>query len=172
MPPTWPSIRYEAWSATCDTLHAHTQVLGKLAAALAPPEPQLQHTALRLTARGWETLPLPAPDGSGALRAALDLHRHEAVVEHSDGRTERIALTPGRPVADVTRDVLDAVGSLAGAVKIDATPQEVPWDVPLDEDRVHATYDVEAVSSYFAAATQAALVLAEFRAPYRGRSTP
>ena len=54
------------WSATCDTLHAHTQVLGKLAAALAPPEPQLQHAALRLTARGWETAPLPAPDGSGA----------------------------------------------------------------------------------------------------------
>ena len=28
------------------------------------------------------------------------------------------------------------------------------------------------MSAYFAAATQAALVLAEFRAPYRGRSTP
>ena len=64
---------YGEWSATCDTLHAHTQVLGKLAVALAPPEPQLQHAALRLTARGWETLPLPAPDGSGALVVALDL---------------------------------------------------------------------------------------------------
>ena len=58
---------YESWKDTCDTLHAHTQVLGKLAVALAPPEPQLQHAALRLTARGWETRPLPAPDGSGAL---------------------------------------------------------------------------------------------------------
>ena len=85
----WPPVDYETWSATCDTLHAHTQVLGKLAAALAPPEPQLQHAALRLTARGWETLPLPAPDGSGALVVALDLHAHEAVVEHSDGRVER-----------------------------------------------------------------------------------
>ena len=53
----WPSISYPEWSATCDTLHAHTQVLGKLAAELAPPEPQLQHAALRLTARGWETAP-------------------------------------------------------------------------------------------------------------------
>src|SRR3954454_14151890 len=156
MPPAWPEMTYDAWQATCDTLHAHTQVLGKLAVALAPPQPQLQHAALRLTARGWETLPLPAPDGSGAFVTALDLHAHEAVVEHSDGRTERIALTPSRPVADVTRDLLGAVGSLAGAVKIDATPQEVPWDVPLDEDHLHATYDVEAVSSYFAAATQAA----------------
>src|SRR6476661_3430984 len=105
----WPSLSYAAWSATCDTLHAHTQVLGKLAVELAPPEPQLQHAALRLTARGWETLPLPAPDGSGAIVATLDLRTHEAVVEHSDGRATRIALTPNRSVAEVTREMLEAV---------------------------------------------------------------
>jgi hypothetical protein len=43
--------------------------------------------------------------------------------------------------------------------------------VPLDEDLEHACYDVERVRSYFAAATEAAIVLASFRAPYRGRST-
>src|SRR3954451_22741310 len=118
---------YDEWRETCDTLHAHTQVLGKLAVALAPPEPQLQHAALRLTARGWETAPLPAPDGSGALVVALDLHRHEAVAEHSDGRARRVALTPDRPVGAVTRDLLAAVGELAGPVRIDPTPQEVSW---------------------------------------------
>ena len=123
----WPSLDYDAWSATCDTLHAHTQVLGKLAAGLAPPEPQLQHSALRLTARGWETLALPAPDGSGTLGVALDLHAHETLVEHSDGRAQRIALTPDRPVGAVTREVLDAVRGLVGPVEIDPTPQEVPW---------------------------------------------
>ena len=46
------------------------------------------------------------------------------------------------------------------------------WTVPLDEDDEHATYDADQVAFYFAAATRAALVLAEFRAPYRGRSTP
>src|SRR5215467_11968144 len=100
----WPAVDYEAWAPTCDTLHAHTQVLGKLAATLAPPEPQLQHAALRLTARGWETLPLPAPDGSGALVVALDLVTHEATAEHSGGQARRMPLTPDRPVAEVTRD--------------------------------------------------------------------
>jgi Family of unknown function (DUF5996) len=147
-------------------------VLGKLAVELAPPEPQLQHAALRLSARGWETLALPAPDGSGAIVAALDLRTHEAVVEHSGGREARIALTPNRPVAEVTREVLEAVGRLAGAVEINPTPQEVPWQVPLDEDYEHATYDADEVTTYFEAATHAALVLAEFRAPFRGRSTP
>jgi len=168
----WPPISYGAWSATCDTLHAHTQLLGKLAVVLAPPEPQLQHAALRLTARGWETLPLPAPDGSGAIVVTLDLRTHEAVVEHSSGREARIPLTPNRSVAEVTHDILAAVARLAGAVEINPSPQEVPWSVPLDEDHEHATYDAEQVATYFDAATQAALVLADFRAPFRGRSTP
>jgi hypothetical protein len=167
----WPALRYEDWRATCDTLHAHTQVLGKLAATMGPPEPQLQHAALRLTARGWETAPLPTPDGSGALVVALDLRSHEAVVEHSDARLERTAL-PGRSVGEVTRELLGLVGGLGGPVEIDPAPQEVSWTVPLDEDDQHSTYEPAQVRRYFAAATQAALVLAAFRAPYRGRSTP
>ena len=167
----WPSVSYPDWRATCDTLHAHTQVLGKLAAGLAPPEPQLQHAALRLTARGWETAPLPAPDGSGALVVALDLRSHEAVVEHSGGFSERIPLTPDRAVGEVTRAVLGAVARAGGAVPIDPAPQEVPWTVPLDSDTEHAEYNPAQVSAYFAAATQAAAVLAAFRAPFRGRST-
>jgi len=163
---------YDRWSATCDTLHGHTQVLGKLAVALAPPEPQLQHAALRLTARGVETNPLPAPDDSGAFVAALDLRSHEALVEHSDGRARRVALAPDRSVGAVARELLGAVRELAGPVAINPTPQEVPWSVPLDEDEEHASYDADLVASYFAAATHVSLVLAEFRAPYRGRSTP
>jgi hypothetical protein len=167
-----PALCYSAWRATCDTLHGHTQVLGKLAVALAPPEPQLQHAALRLTARGWETAPLPAPDGSGSVGVALDLRNHEAIVEGSGGTEQRIALAGDRSVGAVCRDLLGALHRVAGEVEINATPQEVSWSVPLDEDDQHATYDPVAVESYFAAATQAALALAAFRAPYRGRSTP
>jgi hypothetical protein len=172
MPTGWPPIAYEGWQPTCDTLHAHTQLLGKLAVALAPPEPQLQHAALRLTARGWETAPLPAPDGSGALVAALDLHAHEALVEHSDGRTCHVALAPDRAVAAVTSELLAGAYDLVGPFEVNLTPQEVPWSVPLDEDGEHASYDTAAVGDYLAAATRAATVLAAYRAPYRGRSTP
>ncbi len=134
MPDAWPTLSFDQWRDTCRTLHAHTQVLGKLAATLAPPEPQLQHAALRQTARGWETPPLPAPDGSGALVAALDLRTHEVLAEHSDGRERRVALTPDRPVGEVTRELLAAVRDLAGEVAIDPRPQEVDWTVPLDQD--------------------------------------
>jgi hypothetical protein len=171
MAPRRPALCYEEWKATRDTLHAHTQVFGKLAAKLAPPEPQLQHAAMRLTARGWETGPLPAPNGSGAFVGVLDLQRHEAVVEHSDGGERRVPLAPNRPVADVWHDVLTGVHELAGPVDLDPTPQETEWTTPLDDDGEHATYDPAQVADYMAAATRAALVLSEWRAPYRGRST-
>ncbi len=169
---SWPSIAYPDWSATCDTLHAHTQVLGKLAAELAPPEPQLQHAALRLTARGWETLPLPSPDETGSFVVALDLHRHEALVETSDGERRAVPLVPDRPVGEVTRDLLSVIAEVAGEVKIDPEPQEVAWTTPLDTDTEHATYERQAIADYFGMATRAAGVLAAFRAPWRGRSTP
>src|SRR4051794_13951886 len=152
MSSAWQGLPFLDWSETRETLHAHTQVLGKVAVTLAPPEPQLQHGALRLSARGWETLPLPAPDGSGALVVALDLHTHEAVAEHSDGRRRHVALTPDRAVGAVTRELLAALRELAGAVEIDPTPQEVPWTVPLDEDEEHAAYDAGQVAAYFGAA--------------------
>ena len=42
----WPALRYEEWRGTCDTVHAHTQVLGKLAASSLPrPSAELQHAA-------------------------------------------------------------------------------------------------------------------------------
>jgi hypothetical protein len=106
------------------------------------------------------------------LVVALDLRVHEALVEHSDGRGQRVALTPNRPVGEVTRELLGAVRGLGGAVEIDPTPQEVPWTVPLDQDDEHTRYDPGHVLAYFSGATRAALVLAAFRAPYRGRSTP
>src|SRR3954470_6177586 len=138
---TWTALPYNEWCATCETLHAHTQVLGKLAATLAPHEPQLQHAALQLSARGWQTLPLPAPDGSGAFSVTLDLHAHQAIAEHSDGRVRRVPVTPGRAGAHVPGAGLAAVSELAGAGTIDPTPQEVSWSIPLDEDTEHATYE-------------------------------
>jgi Family of unknown function (DUF5996) len=168
----WQPLPYEAWRASRDTLHGHTQVLGKVALALAPPEPQLQHGALRLTARGWETSPLPAPDGSGTIGLTLDLRAHQAIVEHRDGRASRIPLAPNRSVAEVASRVLTAVRALSGDLAINMKPQETPWSTPLDEDTEHAMYDTAQIAEYFDAATRAASVLTEFRAPYRGRSSP
>ena len=134
----WPELAYADWSATCDTLHAHTQVLGKFAVALAPPEPQLQHAALRLTARGWDTAPLPAPTGRGRSSwrsTCTPTRRSSSTATGACGASRSL---PTGPSAEVTRELLDAVRDLAGPVEIDPTPQEVAWTVPLDEDHEHS----------------------------------
>jgi hypothetical protein len=133
-------LRQVIGKETIETTTAGYRLRGELAAALASPERQLQHAALRLSVRGWEALPLPAPDGSGAVVAAVDVRSHQAVLEHTDGRTRRVPLGPDRPFAHVTRDVLEAVSELVDLVRINPTPQETPWTTPLDEDYDHATY--------------------------------
>ena len=137
----WPELPYQAWHATCDTLHAHTQVLGKLAAALAPPEPQLQHAALRLSRPRVGNAP-----AAGTRRIRRPCRGAGPAPPRGGGRAQRrpshrIALAPDRPVAEVTRDVLAAVADLVGPVQIDPTPQETPWTTPLDEDYERATYN-------------------------------
>ena len=92
---------------------------------------------------------------------------HEAVVEHSDGRTRAFRAAPDRPVGEVTRDVLARGARLGGRSRSTRRRRRCPGPSPLDEDEEHARYDPGQVAAYFAAATQAALVLAAFRAPYR-----
>jgi hypothetical protein len=170
----WPRLpEFRDWQETCDTLHGHTQILGKMSAALAPKEASFGHLALRLTARGWETRPLPYPDDTGCFVVALDLRTHEAVVEHSTGHEDRISLTPHRSVGAVTRDLLAAIRARLGAdIPFDPTPNEVPWDTPLDADDDHATYDTDAISTYFFAATRATIALERVRAGHPGHTSP
>jgi hypothetical protein len=107
----WPALDLSAWSATCDTLHAHTQILGKLAVVLAPPEPQLQHAALRLTTRAaGRRSRCPRPTVRARSCPALDSAPARRRREHSDGRAQHIPLTPDRARRRRHRDVLDAAG--------------------------------------------------------------
>src|ERR1700732_4178173 len=103
----WPAASYEDWRSTCDTLHAHTQVLGKLAAGLAPPEPQLQHAALRLTARGWGAAPVRRPGRAGRADPAPGRRRGD---QGRAGRGPR----PGRPGADRSHPAGSALDRAAG----------------------------------------------------------
>ena len=154
----------------CDTLHAHTQVLGKLAAT-APPS--------RAPARGawaWSSrVGDPTARSSGRVRRVWRRARPvlaRGIARASDGRVAHVPLSRDRSVGTVTRDFA-AVRKLVGGVEFDPAPQETPWQTPLDKDQEHATYDPRRVRRSFArAATRAALVLGGLRAPYRGPRRP
>jgi hypothetical protein len=166
----WPPLPFEAWQDTLDTLHMVTQIVGKLRLALSPPEPQWGHVALYVTARGLTTGPVPATAG-GSFDAEVDLLDHVIVLRHSDGRLARVPLE-ARPVAETHADVMEALRGLGIEVEISPLPSEVPDPIPFAEDRVHSAYDPAAVTRFFDVLSRIDLLFREYRAGFRGRTTP
>ena len=55
----WPALPLSDWSATRDTLHMWTQVVGKVRLALSPHVNHWWEVPLYVSARGLSTSPIP-----------------------------------------------------------------------------------------------------------------
>ena len=106
MSSAWPAVSYPQWHGTCDTLHAHTQVLGKLAAKLAPPEPQDTVYALLAAARAGDIKGYLS-NYTGAMEAALRQSLAEsgdaafsAYLVKSNADVKGVAVAEPQPVSD------------------------------------------------------------------------
>jgi hypothetical protein len=167
-PANWPDLAVATWAPTKRTLHMITQMLGKLRVALSPAQPEWMFTALHLTARGVTTGTMPW--GACALQGSLDVFSSELILEHSDGRTRRIALAPAGTIAAFYTELLGALRELGVDVTLLPIPQEVPDVTPLDTDRRPADYDPAAVQRWFRVTTACAGVFERWRAHFFGRS--
>jgi len=165
---TWPELRYDAYSDTRDTLHMYSQIIGKIRLALTPPLAQWAHSPLLLAQDGFTTTPLWV--GDGTMAAGLDLIRHEARFERSDGR--RVALKLGAPVADFYSDARAALDELGVAVTINAVPQEIPEPIPFDQDTTHHVYDPEQANRLWQAMIRVGSVYEQYASGYWGKQTP
>ena len=163
-----PSLPYEEWRDTRDTLHMYTQVIGKLRLALSPFEPQWGNVPLYLSARGLTTTPIPI--ASRTLDAEFDLIDHALVLRTSDGRVERRPL--GGAVADFYHDVMRALGRLGVDVAISVVPSEVAHPIPFPDDRTHTTYEPEHVARFFRVLSLVDILSKAHRAGFRGRTSP
>jgi hypothetical protein len=94
---SWPALSYEARAPDLRDAARARAGARQARGDDRSPEPQLQHAAVRLTARGWETLALPAPDGSGAFVVALDLRTHEAWPSRATDVADRSRSSPAAP---------------------------------------------------------------------------
>jgi hypothetical protein len=165
----WPPLPYEPWKETLDTLHMFTQIVGKVRLELAPDEPQWAHVPLYPTARGLWTSAMPWADGS--IDMEFDLIDHVLVIRASRGAVVRVPLVD-RSVADFYREVMAALDEVGVNVAISTTPDEFANPIPFPDDRVHHSYDREAVGRFFDALNRAAAVLHEHRSAFRGRTSP
>lgn len=166
----WPSIPVRHWEDTRDTLQLYTQVVGKIRLA---NEPLLNHwwnVPLYVTARGLSTSLMPHPSGP-AFEIEFDFVDHRLDVLLVTGQHRSLELGP-RPVAEFYAAVMSLLDELGVATEIWPVPVEIADAIPFAEDRVHASYDADAVFRFWSALVEIDRVLEVFRTPFVGKSSP
>ncbi len=166
----WPSIPVAGWQDTRDTLQLYTQVVGKVRLA---NEPDLNHwwnVPLYVTARGLTTSLMAHPTGP-SFQIDLDLLDDRLDVLTVTGQRRSLDLV-ARPVAEFHAATMALLDELGVSTDIWPVPVEIPGAIAFGDDRVHASYDADAVRRFWLALVQIERVLKVFRARFVGKSSP
>ena len=152
-----PRLELAAWQPTRDTLQGYAKVLGRIRAALTPPQPHWQHISLRVSPDGLTTTPMPLPKG-GHMEMLLDLRQHRLLVG-GDAAWE-LPLAGQSPRA------------FGEAVAAMLAQQELTLAIDLATASSEGVYDRQAVEDYWQALTFVHGVMAQFQAGLPGMATP
>lgn len=169
MPESWPSLNYDSWKDTYATVHMWTQVVGKVALALAQPVNHSWQIAMRVTARGLATYSLPYR--GRALTCEFDFFDHELAIRVSDGTSATVRLEP-KTVADFYAETMAALRALGIDVTVWPMPVEIPNPIRFTEDTQHASYDPEAAHRCWRALSLVESVLLDARCSFVGKCSP
>jgi Family of unknown function (DUF5996) len=167
--PAWPSLVWEQWKDTADTLHMWTQIVGHTRLALCAPLNHWWHVTLYVTPRGLTTSSIPY--GSETFDVEFDFIDHRLVIRHGSGTIKLLPLR-AQSVAAFYREYMDALASLGIQVKIHAIPDEVADPIPFAEDTVHASYDPDAAHRFWRILMQSAEVFKQFQTQWLGKTSP
>jgi hypothetical protein len=166
----WPSIPVAEWQDTRDTLQLYTQVVGKVRLA---NEPYLNHwwnVPLYVSARGLTTSLMPHPTGP-SFQIDFDFVDHHLDVVTATGERRSLDLVP-RPVADFYAETMAVLDDLGVSTAIWTMPVEIPDAIPFEDDRVHASYDADAVHRFWLALVEMERVFKLFRRGFVGKASP
>lgn len=159
-PTTFPPLPLADWRPTRDTITGYARLLGKVRCAFAPPQKHWWHVSLQLTATALTTTPIPA--GDSTFEMLLDFRRHELLILISTGERHSIPFQ-GQSVAAFCTETLDALAELGIEPAVDRSPFS---------DDTPGSYDETAIACFWQALTQIDATLKEFKAGFRGESSP
>jgi hypothetical protein len=165
----WPRLNLAEWSATYETLHRWTQIVGKTRLKHAPMLNHFWHVTLYLSARGLTTSPIP--DGDRSFEIEFDFIDHQLVVRVSDGETRSIPLAP-QSVADFYNRYIEMLRSVGIEARIWPVPSELADTLRFTDDSVHHSYDADSAHRCWQALVQVNRLLGEFRGRFLGKSSP
>lgn len=156
----FPDLTGTEWYPTRDSMKQYARVVGKVRRALASPEKQWWHAALRMAAAGATTGAIPGRGGSVEL--LLDFASYALVITTSSGQRIDQALH-GQSVARFFRQTMSALADLDIEVVVDP-------DQFTDESAL--VYDREHVARLWQAFSLANLTLANFKGSLREETGP
>jgi hypothetical protein len=168
--PTWPALPYSEWEPTKQTLHRYMQIVGKIRMALVPFRNHWWHVTLLPATRGLTTGPMPVDDRD--VEIEFDLLDHRLLMATSDGE-ERVLELGRRPAcADFYHDVFAALHELRVHVEIHSEPFDLGDSPPFPADRIHDSYDQDAVTRYWRILVGTEHVLSRFASRFNGKASP
>jgi len=165
----WPELPFMAWRDTHATLQLWLQIVGKIRLAQMPWLNHSWHVSLYVTARGLTTLAVP--HGERFFQIDLDFIDHGLSVSTSDGKRAAMALV-AQPVAQFYGEIMGLLARVAVPVEIRAVPNELEHAIPFAADQAHRAYDARYAHRFWRVLLQSSRVLENFRARFRGKSSP
>jgi hypothetical protein len=167
-PTSWPPLPYDAWKDTYATLHMWTQVVGKVALALAPPLNHSWAIAMQVTPRGLATRRLV--HGPHTFVMEFDFVDHELVIRRTD-LERRIPLEP-QTVARFYERVMTTLREMDLGVDIWPMPVEIPSPIRFDRDETHHHYDPEFAHRCWRILARIEAVFTRSRSGFVGKCSP
>ncbi|CAA9530984.1 MAG: Ava_C0101 and related proteins [uncultured Solirubrobacteraceae bacterium] len=169
-PGAWPPLPYADWEPTKQTLHRYTQMVGKVRMALVPFRNHWWHVTLYVSTRGLTTGPMPHGDRHAEIE--LDLLEHRAVVRTSDGGERSFDMPASSACADFHAELFAALSALGVDVAIRAEPFDLGDSPAFPDDRIHDSYDPDAVTRYWRVLASTDRVLGRLRSGFAGKASP
>ena len=139
--------------------------------ASSPPKNHWWHVPLYVGVRGLTTRRMHATSGVG-FEIDFDFVEHRLVVRASRGEVDGFELVDGLSVAEFDEKLHATLARLDVDTTIRETPFGLPTSTPFPADREHASYNRDAVESFWQILEWTDGVLEEFAGWYCGKTSP
>ena len=165
----WPSLPFDEWRKTANTLHMWTQIVGKIRLVQSPWINHSWHVTLYVTPRGMTTGSIP--HGQRTFSIDFDFIDHQLIIRSSDGDVVTLPLE-AQDTAGFYHAVMESLDGIGLSAAINVKPNEVENAIPFPEDRVHSVYDADAANRYWRVLYQVDRIFNDFRSRFFGKSSP
>lgn len=166
---TLPELDLNAWAPTQATIHRWLQIVGKTRLKFAPMQNHWWQVVLYVTSRGLSTSPMPYEGET--FEVTFDFVNHELVIVTSEGETRAFPLR-AKSVAEFYDEYLATLRSIGITAKLWPVPVEMSDTLRFTDDRVHNSYDPDAVHKCWQALVFTDRALKEFRGRFVGKCSP